>query len=339
MGKVRLFWIDWMRIISIFLIVFGHLPLEDGFVKSFIYSFHVPVFFVISGFLFKNNKSSKDLLLKDCRQLIVPYLFFCLIYRMFWFSTFYIRYTNLFDGNIITDGFLYPILHILLGINNHSPYAMGGPVWFLIALFGIKQLYNKLHVKMIFPISIICVLICFILPSFEINKQYSILCMFLGFPFFALGAYLKREKQFDILMNKMILQKKLSIIVLLISFLMTSCFSYLNGPAYMYIYSYGSNIFYFFVASLSGIAFVFSISILLNNCRYKFIVFLSEGTLVILGLHAIVIRVIQAIPSFIHDTHISLILSNIVYATLIIIVLSLPIFLFNKFLPIAIGKR
>ena len=41
---------DWMRGIGILLMIVGHTILVDGFGYRFIYSFHMPLFFLISGY-------------------------------------------------------------------------------------------------------------------------------------------------------------------------------------------------------------------------------------------------------------------------------------------------
>lgn len=49
MAKVRFYWVDWMKVIGMFLIIWGHLFPKHS--CDFIYSFNVPLFFCISGFL------------------------------------------------------------------------------------------------------------------------------------------------------------------------------------------------------------------------------------------------------------------------------------------------
>lgn len=47
----RVNYIDWMKALGMFFIIWGHLNPE--YIKDCIYTFSVPSFFVISGFLFK----------------------------------------------------------------------------------------------------------------------------------------------------------------------------------------------------------------------------------------------------------------------------------------------
>lgn len=47
--------IDTVKGIGIFLIVFGHLNLQEP-MQTIIYSFHIPLFFIVSGMLFRREK-------------------------------------------------------------------------------------------------------------------------------------------------------------------------------------------------------------------------------------------------------------------------------------------
>lgn len=71
--KERLNYIDYMKTSGIYLIVLGHMFPCPG--TNFIYSFSVPLFFFISGFLFYQSDSFNTFLRKNFYSLIIPYLF------------------------------------------------------------------------------------------------------------------------------------------------------------------------------------------------------------------------------------------------------------------------
>ena len=54
-GKDRLDYVDLFRGIGILLMIMGHVGFGAHFDK-FIYAFHVPMFFVISGFLYSDKQ-------------------------------------------------------------------------------------------------------------------------------------------------------------------------------------------------------------------------------------------------------------------------------------------
>ena len=55
MNRERIQWIDWMKVIGMYFIIAGHL-FPKGY--TYIYIFNVPIFFIISGFLYKYENSN-----------------------------------------------------------------------------------------------------------------------------------------------------------------------------------------------------------------------------------------------------------------------------------------
>ncbi|HEY9099594.1 MAG TPA: acyltransferase family protein [Thiobacillus sp.] len=82
--------IDTMKAIGIVLVVLGHAPGLNDFAKNVIYSFHMPLFFFVSGLLLTGPKVSlpfKHYFLQAWHALGVPYLFFFLISYLYWLPT------------------------------------------------------------------------------------------------------------------------------------------------------------------------------------------------------------------------------------------------------------
>jgi len=48
----RIIWIDWAKSLCMVLVVFGHCHFQDHLLSHIIYSFHIPLFFFLSGLLF-----------------------------------------------------------------------------------------------------------------------------------------------------------------------------------------------------------------------------------------------------------------------------------------------
>ena len=70
----RLIWVDWMKVIGIYLIVVGHF-FPPG--ETFIYVFSVPVFFLISGILCKKERTVRSFWSKLWHNLMLPCYLFC----------------------------------------------------------------------------------------------------------------------------------------------------------------------------------------------------------------------------------------------------------------------
>lgn len=78
--KQRVQWIDIARAMAMFLVFFGHLgdswfPALNPIIQA-IYTFHMPLFFVLSGLFFKPAVELAGLLKKRARTLLIPYYVF-----------------------------------------------------------------------------------------------------------------------------------------------------------------------------------------------------------------------------------------------------------------------
>ena len=73
-GTDRLEWIDALRGLGILLVVLGHVP-PSYYIEKAIYGFHMPLLFILSGYLWKKSKSLK--IKKYFQRLIIPYFILC----------------------------------------------------------------------------------------------------------------------------------------------------------------------------------------------------------------------------------------------------------------------
>ena len=51
----RILYLDYARTIALFLVVFAHLYSVDSSVKLYVYAFHMPFFFIVSGMLHRDS--------------------------------------------------------------------------------------------------------------------------------------------------------------------------------------------------------------------------------------------------------------------------------------------
>lgn len=119
---------DIARGICILLMVMGHAGFGMEFHKI-IHTFHMPIFFFISGFFYRPEKmySASRYLAHISRTLLLPYLIFCLFYEIL-----HILYT----GEFSLWTFLIEIVS-----SNHNRIDVAGSLWFLLCLFSAKFLY------------------------------------------------------------------------------------------------------------------------------------------------------------------------------------------------------
>lgn len=118
--------IDILKGIGIILVLIGH-SFQHGLHFNIIYSFHMPLFFIVAGYFFK-KKPIIDLLKKDFGRLLVPYYFIIILIILL-----SIVYDYLGIETIKT-------IEALKMLYNHDV----GAIWFLAGLFWARQIFNLL---------------------------------------------------------------------------------------------------------------------------------------------------------------------------------------------------
>lgn len=128
--KQRINWIDWAKVFAIYLVALGHLLSKtgsEGYIFNFIYSFHMPFFFFISGYLFRIKENGfVDFLKSSFRSLLVPYILLNLIGNAFLIPTWVLARHWPIDQ----------LFYFITADGRGEP----GPTWFLVCLFQVRLL-------------------------------------------------------------------------------------------------------------------------------------------------------------------------------------------------------
>ncbi|MDR0799464.1 MAG: acyltransferase family protein [Dysgonamonadaceae bacterium] len=197
-GRIAAF--DMLKGVGIILVIVGHNVPLSSLLYKFIFSFHMPLFFLVSGYFFR-PQPVVPFLKKDFKQLIVPYLFVCAIImisalvedtvRHTWFQRTIYRGVACFWGS----GSEKPVLG--------GAYPAIGAVWFLLALFWCRAFFNYFYSNKEKNNAImLAVAIGAILVAKYIALPFSILQGLSAIVFYYIG-YLVRKYQ--------LLEKKVSV--------------------------------------------------------------------------------------------------------------------------------
>lgn len=122
-------------------------------VKSYIYSFHMPLFFFISGFLFsinsKDKRSLSSLILKKVNRLLVP----------MWSGSFLILIPSIYFFGNFNNSFFHQIKMFIVGLDNDHFWFLR--TLFLIFIFAIpfKYYYRGSRKNFLFVILILFLII------------------------------------------------------------------------------------------------------------------------------------------------------------------------------------
>ena len=136
--------IDIMKAIGIMSVIVGHLR-TPAIISTFVYSYHMPLFFLIGGYFFRPKPNIAEAAAKDFKRLVIPYLFTGLV-----LSGAYAAKTLLGLEKDFHNTFFF-LKGIFWGCGSAGQTAMIkgnltyiGPVWFLVSLFWCKLFYNLL---------------------------------------------------------------------------------------------------------------------------------------------------------------------------------------------------
>lgn len=177
--------LDFVRGMGMILVVLGH---TLAVYTDFIYLFHVPVFFIVSGALFKSTGNVRADLYKKWMRLYIPNLKYGIIFLLL--HNAFVSW-GIYDAanSYETRDYLKATAKILCFGNEE----MGGAMWFLRSLFFAYCLFlmyawmNSRFLKTSFVILVLCLgwYMAYTGTLFQLRTFITIPCII--FPFILIG--------------------------------------------------------------------------------------------------------------------------------------------------------
>ena len=132
---------DVLKGIGICLVLVAHSL--GGYVHTFAYSFHMPLFFLVAGYFFK-QRGFKEAFTLDFRRIMVPFFFsgFLMLLLALVFSPF--SFESVKSPQYALEAVLYGNGSMVNYGKLFGDFSSIGSVWFLGALFWSRQFYNVL---------------------------------------------------------------------------------------------------------------------------------------------------------------------------------------------------
>lgn len=273
---------DVIKGLSIILMVYGHITMVgnyEEFQKSIvgvIYTFHMPLFLIISGFFFTVNKNETAVRVKKVFQnLIKPYLIFIVVYLILMIMV--NHFTHIQTNN-------KPPTSILEFISTVFVHPIGG-YWFLHSLIVLSLLYIGINYGLPFfqypVLFLICLIFCCLFLSDVVGLILWRTCFYfmLGFIFSNIS---KKKMEGNIGM-------------LIIGLMIT-----------IYMFFTKENIKDFTVYQVVWVCGIFSLlwggsNLLQDNFITKSVAWLGRNTLIILVLHAFFVTILKSTKNlFLH---------------------------------------
>lgn len=329
--KLNFYWVNVSKVIGIYLMILGHRNLVDNQMTQFIFSFHMPLFFMMSGMLY-HPKTLRESFDKILRSLITPFLIMTLFWVLFYIVCVLKNHLPLSTiwqyaiGSIISPGHDFLMFHPLCVY-----------LWFIMALAIIRSLATLGRSKTgVGVISTILFLIGIVLIKHHIQLPFALNSVFLAIPFFAIGYMFSQfftRKYSNIVEIACLLTCVVAVIII----------GLFNERVDINNNEFGNNIILYLICGIAGSLAVFSLSKLFCvKIPYEssLINVLSRGTLLMVGFSA----TLSSMYISIIDNNVSFISidSNVIgmITGLLVLISFYPLtILVDRYFPAIIGFR
>ncbi len=363
----RLLFIDMARLYGVGLVYYGHFI--ESYMKAgssvaamhykFIYSFHMPLFFVLSGYIAKkhvSNTSFQAWLKKHMASRLVPYLFLSLllIIPTFWITGFTVGLSL-----PSVEGYVKGIAATVLA---GFPY-FNIPTWFLICLFVVEIFHYVTSRFLSSNARILLIALGFYVfgsilawnagfmrptnilsPHGKIYPYFMILEAFTGYAVYLIGVYLRRNNVLGGSSPPLILAASAFTCLMLVFLtydLNKGMFLIPFYDAVILLASSHGNPILFPLTALAGSLMILIIAKM--TPRLRFLCYLGGNTVIIFGLNGVFYHLVNdRLASYLLLLHgndsLNILLSGLA-VTLVSMCLTVPfVFTFNRFCPQLMGK-
>lgn len=271
-------YVDIIKAFGIFLVILGHANHANAPLKTWIYSFHMPLFFFASGLVMRQYPIAA-FAKKSFHRLIVPYFLWACIYASF----------SLENLLVITYG-SYSMLNRAQSLTS---------LWFLTALFcgqATVQLVGKnvknLWIRM--TVGVCLTIFGMVLPKLSVGYPWNINAAFMAAGFLMLGWVLE-----EVAAEWLSQRRAVCFLIGVVGTVgtMAAVYGFSNGGYAMMATCSVGNPLVFCVTALSGcmMAYGFSRCIDLRDRMSALVTYIGQNTLVIFAVHKPIISAFEKV--------------------------------------------
>lgn len=326
----RIDYLDFAKGIGIFLVIVGHAVSPR---PAFLYSFHMPLFLFISGYLFR-VKPMKETIVSKFSRLYIPYAFF---YIVTWGIS---SGAHFFSGNTkpVSEE-LFVLSKVLIGYEGNGGNT---PIWFISALFSMCIIYNLicLATKNNYLRSFIIILLSALgnyMYWHKIELPYQLDSVFSAIPFFHLGFLLskvtpemvRQKLNTGAIFGIMLLLLIIQIITYRLNLEYDTSITYVN----VFVNKVG-NYFYYYIPGICGAFWFIALCYIFKY--NKVVNFYGNNTLVILGFHDILVTSLLRVMCGKNDAPLY---AEILVSLTVLLICTGLIFLCKKYVPRLTGYK
>lgn len=135
MIEKRLDYIDIAKGLGMLAIVWGHICCK-GWSNCLVYSFHIPLFFFLSGMMFNRDKypSFMSFFKKRAKRLLIPYAVYSVLTWMIW-----VGFNIIFHRPV--ESIWQPLLQTVIAKGSGGFLVHNVALWFIPCLLAVELIY------------------------------------------------------------------------------------------------------------------------------------------------------------------------------------------------------
>lgn len=286
----RVNYIDYAKALGMLTVMWGHIAL--GVSATFVYTFHMPLFFFLSGMVYQKEKypQFRIFVKRRIETLLIPYVIYSFATWIVWAS-----YSFLLHQPV--DSYWMPLVQTFIAQGSGGFLVHNVPLWFVTCLFVIEMVYFFLSRRKDSVNVIICVLLA-ALGWFLINKvsffdftllPWSLEVVMLALIFYSLGNLFVKHIGNETFKNVVLKNRFVSWLVVIILFVIVYKIGVKNGRLSMGHSNIGNPIIFYPIALVGTMAMLIT-SMLLSDLLKNFkvnnaITWFGRNSFVAMAIH------------------------------------------------------
>lgn len=267
----RLDYNDLAKSLGMLTIIWGHVRLGD-WSNAFVYAWHIPLFFFLSGMVFNKSKYSDftSFFVKKVKSLLIPYAVFSILTWIVWAIFSFITHAPV-------DSYWMPLAQTVIAQGSGGFLVHNVPLWFVSCLFVMEMMYYFLaDMKKGWIISITLLLAA--TSYYFINYwngwditllpwSFEVAC--LGIPIYAFGHLIVQEWGHLQMQNWVGTHKGVSVMLIIALAAIVVIGSSWNGSISFGHSDLGRNVFVSYACAMMGTIMMILICILLADSSWN----------------------------------------------------------------------
>ncbi|MBU5477739.1 acyltransferase family protein, partial [Eubacterium sp. MSJ-13] len=312
----RLSWLDILKGTGIILVVIGHIY-HNSIIYNWLYSFHMPLFFIAAGWVYKEKSVLVDIK-RRIQTIVIPYFSFGFIILIYW----QVIERKFRDSDM---SFIDSLIGLFSGAYDNLDFNVH--LWFLPCFFVTVVIFNIIvnisSRKVAYIISALMSIVYIIIPMPGLPWGIDRMFKFIGF--YAVGTFFAGELNGEA--YKKMEVKIFAVVLLLINFFL-AYFNLTTGIMW-------------FITALIGVAGMMLFAWIINENRP--LQYFGRISLIILCIHGSVYRIVVKVISIPFRMSTDAVRENILLSlfvvTVTMVICSIAYEIVMRIAPWMVGKK